>query len=147
MIWIWLRIEKRRLKNITKHPKIKLAPRYYGPFKILQKINDNAFRLGIPSHWQVHNSFHISLLKPFKGTLPNYTWFLLIFLYLRIDAEILVPETILDHDKTTTRTGLEYLRYLVKYQNHSVEESQWIQKSSLTPAYDHLITAHHSRSH
>ena len=31
---VWLRIEKRRLKNISHHPKIKLAPRYYGPFKI-----------------------------------------------------------------------------------------------------------------
>lgn len=26
---IWLRIEKRRLKNIEKHPELKLAPRFY----------------------------------------------------------------------------------------------------------------------
>ena len=66
---------------------------------------------------------------------------------LEDDTEILVPETILDHDKTTTQTGIEYLRYLVKYQNHSIEESQWIQESSLTPEYAHLITAYHSHLH
>ena len=45
---VWLRIEKRRLKSIERHPKIKLAPRYYGPFQISSKINDNAFRLDLP---------------------------------------------------------------------------------------------------
>jgi len=67
---VWLRIEKRRLKSIEKHPKVKLAPRFYGPFKITEKINDNAFRLDIPSHWRIHNSFHISLLRPFRGSIP-----------------------------------------------------------------------------
>ena len=98
--------------------------------------------MGILAHWRIHNSFHISLLKPFKGT-PPITPIDTNPPFLEDDTEILVPKSILDHDKTTTCTGIKYLCYLVKYQNHSIEESQWIQKSSLTPEYNHLITTYH----
>lgn len=68
--FVWLRIEKRRLKNSKKHPKVKLAPHFYGPFKIIQVLNPNAYRLDIPLHWHIHNSFHVSLLRIFKGDPP-----------------------------------------------------------------------------
>ena len=68
--------------------------------------------------------------------------------FIENDAEILIPKRILDHDVTTTRTSIEYHRYLIKYKNHSIEESQWIQQSSLLPIYKDLITAyHHSQAH
>ena len=41
----------------------KLAPRYCGPFQILERIGPVAYRLAMPSHIQVHNVFHVSLLK------------------------------------------------------------------------------------
>ena len=68
--YVWLRIEKICLKNVTKHSKVKLAPRFYGPFRITQVINPNAYRLDIPLHWKIHNSFHISLLRKLKGNPP-----------------------------------------------------------------------------
>ena len=48
----------------------KLEKRYYGPFQILEKINEAAYRLKLPTHWQIHNAFHVSLLKPYKGEPP-----------------------------------------------------------------------------
>ena len=48
-----------------------LAQRCYGPFQILAKINEIAYRLKLPSHWQIHNDFHVSLLKIYKGTSPT----------------------------------------------------------------------------
>ena len=46
----------------------KLTKRYYGPFQILERINETAYRLRL--HWQIHNAFHVSLLKPYKGEPP-----------------------------------------------------------------------------
>ena len=69
--YVWLCIEKRILKNINKHPKIKLAPCFYGPFKIIKIINPNAYTLDIPHHWHIHDLFHISLSRKFKGDPPN----------------------------------------------------------------------------
>ena len=41
----------------------KLAPRFCGPFQILERIGPVAYRLALPSHIRVHNFFHVSLLK------------------------------------------------------------------------------------
>ena len=50
---------------------MKLAKRYYGPFQILHKINETAYRLKLSSNWHIHNAFHVSLLKPYKGDPPS----------------------------------------------------------------------------
>jgi hypothetical protein len=36
-----------------------------GPFKILAKINDNAFKLELPPEFRVNPSFNISDLRPY----------------------------------------------------------------------------------
>ena len=55
----------------------------------------------------------------------------------------------IDHDVTTTRTRNTYRRYLVKYKNHSLEECQWLAKTSLSPTCQHLISAYlaHTATH
>ena len=80
--WVLLKFPKARLRQKTGkdrnrvrigHQKYyaKLAKRYYGPFQILQRINKTAYRLRLPTHWQIHNAFHVSLLKPYKGEPPT----------------------------------------------------------------------------
>ena len=41
----------------------KLNPLAHGPFRIVKKINDVSYKLGLPSHWRINNSFHIRHLK------------------------------------------------------------------------------------
>jgi hypothetical protein len=38
-----------------------------GPFKILAKINDNAYKLELPPEFRVSASFNISDLQPYLG--------------------------------------------------------------------------------
>jgi len=45
---------------------IKLAPRWYRPFKVAAKILDVAYQLKLPDTWKIHNVFHVSLLMPYK---------------------------------------------------------------------------------
>ena len=42
-------------------------PRADGPFKILKKINDNAYKLGLPPDFGISPTFNISDLKPYLG--------------------------------------------------------------------------------
>jgi len=42
-------------------------PKYSGPYRVTERINDIKFRLDLPqAHWdrKVHDAFHASLLKP-----------------------------------------------------------------------------------
>jgi len=59
----------------TTHPKAKLAPRRYGPFKVIWASPTNC-KLELPLQMQIHPVFHNSLLKPYRETAahgPNFT--------------------------------------------------------------------------
>jgi hypothetical protein len=57
-------------KNLhTSHPMQKLAPKQYGPFKVVDTVNLVSFQLELPLQWKqkkVHPVFHTSLLSPYK---------------------------------------------------------------------------------
>ena len=54
----------------------KLAPKRYGPFKIIKGISPVVFQLALPLSWKIHNVFHTSLLLPYSETTahgPNFS--------------------------------------------------------------------------
>ena len=42
----------------------KLLPKFIGPYKIVQKISDVAYKLELPSKFKIHPVFHVFLLPP-----------------------------------------------------------------------------------
>nr|GEW29765.1 transposon Ty3-I Gag-Pol polyprotein [Tanacetum cinerariifolium] len=45
----------------------KLKPRGDGPFRVLKKINDNAYKIELPGHYNVFATFNVADLSPYKG--------------------------------------------------------------------------------
>jgi hypothetical protein len=63
------------LKQVKKDNK--LSPKYYGPYKVLQKIGTMAYKLEFPASSRVHPVFHVSCLKKvISDKIPVQTIFL-----------------------------------------------------------------------
>jgi hypothetical protein len=61
---VWLHLRKDRFTELRKS---KLIPRADGPFKIIEKNNDNAYKLKLPHEFGVSPTFNISDLRPYMG--------------------------------------------------------------------------------
>jgi hypothetical protein len=102
----------------------KLAPRYIGPFPILEKCGVVAYKLDLPpSLTGVHDIFHVSQLKkclkaPMDVVLPKVT---------SLEADLSYAEhpiKILDQkDRVTRRKTIKFFN--VQWSNHSEEEATW----------------------
>jgi hypothetical protein len=60
----WLHLRKERFPDLRKS---KLMPRADGLFKVLEKINENAYKLDLPADFGVSPTFNIADLKPYLG--------------------------------------------------------------------------------
>jgi hypothetical protein len=47
--------------------KSKLMPRGDGPFKVLARINDNAYKIDLPNEYAVSPAFNVANLAPYFG--------------------------------------------------------------------------------
>jgi hypothetical protein len=102
----------------------KLAPRYIGPFPILEKCGTLAYKLDLPpSLARVHDIFHVSQLKkclkaPVDIVLPKLTL---------LEADLSYPEhpiTVLDpKDRVTRHKTIK--NFKIQWSNHSEEEATW----------------------
>jgi hypothetical protein len=61
---VWLHLRKERFPELRKS---KLLSRAASPFKILAKINNNAYKLELPPEFEVSLSFNILDLRPYLG--------------------------------------------------------------------------------
>ena len=113
-----------RIKRIPS----KLRKRFVGPFKIIQCIGNQAYKLQLPNSWRIHIVFHVSLLKNWTQRsyktledLPQPD------LDIDIDrAEEYEVERILKKRRMLKRNGRHsHNEYLVLWQGHQLEEATW----------------------
>jgi hypothetical protein len=62
--WVFMRLQPYKQMSLKKQKKDnKLAPKYYGPYKVLQRIGSMDYKLEFPPSSCVHPFFHVSCLK------------------------------------------------------------------------------------
>ena len=116
----------------------KLAPRFIGPFPVLEKIGAVAYKIKLPEEMlDVHDVFHVSQLKK----------------CLRVPEEQVAPDTldpqddlhyrevpmkILDTMTRKTRTSSVTL-YRVQWSRQSEAEATWEREDALRAKFPHLF--------
>ncbi|WVZ93414.1 hypothetical protein U9M48_039394 [Paspalum notatum var. saurae] len=69
--WVWLRLLHRPAASMDIRGRGKVGPRFYGPFKVLERVGNVAYRLQPQPSAKLHKVFHVGLLKPYSGPEPT----------------------------------------------------------------------------
>lgn len=64
---VFFKLRSYRQRSLARKRCEKLAPKFYGSYKVLERIREVAYRLSLPPEVEIHNVFHISQLKKLAG--------------------------------------------------------------------------------
>jgi hypothetical protein len=129
---VWLDSCNLRLK--TNSPK--LTDRRLGPFKILEKLSDRAYRLDLPENLKIHNVFYVGLLSKVKEDEARPILREPGSLEVEGEEEYEVEE-IIDSER---RPDGWY--YQIKWKGYGPESNTWEPKANLEHAEDTLKKYH-----
>ncbi|KAL6193213.1 hypothetical protein ACLB2K_034297 [Fragaria x ananassa] len=120
--WAFLKLHPYRQRSLIKRPSHKFSPRFYGPFRILERIGKVVYKLDLPGSSKIHPVFHVSLLKlrigdqaPHSFTLPHF------------DAKgevIWMPAKVLDM-QVIKKKGISITQWLVQWKDMPLEDATW----------------------
>ena len=119
-----------------------MKPIFYGPFKILKKVGNNAFQLDLPSYMQMYSVVNVENLRLYEPPLiadhenavqlPSIEDFSPEFL------DELKEDTILDRRTCTSRRGsVDYVR--VGFKGSKPNKAKWMEVDRVRELYPHLF--------
>ncbi|WZY79054.1 hypothetical protein YC2023_025438 [Brassica napus] len=129
--WVLLKLHPYRQITIPKKAFTKLSPKFYGPFEVLARVGTVSYRLRLPDRAQIHDVFHISLLKPHKGDKPDTSHVLPPVLQGRV-----LPAKPVKFLRA--RTHGEVRQVLVKWTDEETETATWEDAQKLTEAFPEI---------
>jgi hypothetical protein len=132
---VWLHLDKKHFKG--HHHKL-LSIRY-GPYTILDKIGENAYRLDLPPQLGIHNVINVNHLKLFEPSLLEEP----VTITHPVDniPDFQLPfakDTILDTRSCSTRHQT-YTIYLLARQGQTTAQAKWITTDVLHNKFLHLL--------
>lgn len=111
----------------------KLRPRFIGPFEILEKIGDVAYRLALPPNFAaIHNVFHVSMLRKYVHDPSHVVSHATMEVNKNLTYE--VPIAILDR-KTHTLRNRDISLVKVQWSRHEKDEATWEREEELLAKY------------
>ncbi|GJS36091.1 gypsy/ty3 retroelement polyprotein [Tanacetum coccineum] len=119
--WVLLKLQPHRQVTLRMHKLHKFSPKFYGPFQVIKKCRQVAYKLQLPDNATVYNVFHVSQLKSFKGDhgtqiqLPYCT---------NSGLVTAVPVAIIDMKKAKVR-NVAVVYWLVQWSNGNEDDATW----------------------
>ena len=117
-----------RLLSVAQRITSKLAPRYYGPFRVVKKLGLVTYRLHLPPNFKIHPVFHIFLLKRAVVTLTIDA--ILPKEFTLEEVDLLTPNKILAN-QSIRQQDASIKQFLIQWNNKPVEEATWEEELTL----------------
>ncbi|CAI7867308.1 unnamed protein product [Closterium sp. NIES-53] len=111
------------------HLPSKIRPRFCGPFLIEAQVTPVTFRLRLPDTWQLHNAFHVQLLKPYKDPNQQFQG-----RQLPPPPPVLIqdePEYEVERVLTHRRRGGKTLEFLLRWKGYDPTEDSWVAEADM----------------
>lgn len=120
---VYLRIKPYKQVSLHQFKYCKLSPKYYGPFKVVERVGNAAYKLDLPTTAKVHPVFYVSVLKKKIGddhcksssTLPPLDGY---------GQFVVEPLAILDR-KLIKKNNVAFSQVLVQWSNTLASEATW----------------------
>ncbi|XP_073300498.1 uncharacterized protein [Primulina huaijiensis] len=116
----------------------KLAPRYVGPYEILQRIGTLAYRLALPPSLSgIHDVFHVSMLRKYEPD-PSHVFDIY---EVQLDPDVSYverPVCILYRSERKLRSKLIPM-VKVQWEHRGVEEATWETERYMRELYPYLF--------
>ncbi|KAK8918293.1 hypothetical protein KSP39_PZI021908 [Platanthera zijinensis] len=135
--WAYVRLQPYKQTSLRNHGFHKLSPRFFGPFRVLERIGTVAYKLELPTDAKIRHTFHVSQLRehvvdsPFQPLpLPNIT---------NSEGNLMVePQGILKR-RIAPNSGKVMTQVLVQWLNGTKEEATWEELESFKRRYLYFI--------
>lgn len=118
--------------------KAKLSPRFIGPFQILERVGNLAYRLDLPTNLsKVHNVFHVSMLREYKADKSHVIDHSTLELAEDVTYEE-APVRIMGREIRKLRTK-EIPMVKIQWNRHDENEASWEMETEMRKKYPHLF--------
>ncbi|GAU47333.1 hypothetical protein TSUD_101210 [Trifolium subterraneum] len=119
---VLVKLQPYRQHSVALRKNKKLGLRYFGPFEIIARVGDVAYKLQLPKNAKIHPVFHVSQLKPFKGVAQEQ--YLPLPLTMTEIGPIVQPIDVLQ--ARTIIQGLQKVhQVLIQWDQYSAAEATW----------------------
>ncbi|KAJ4745598.1 polyprotein [Rhynchospora pubera] len=134
--WVYLKLQPYRQISVSGCQNSKLNPKFYGPYEIIQKVGQVAYKLNLPPNSSIHPVIHVSQLKARVGsgqavapTLPIIS---------NTTSLVKEPEAILAR-RLIKRHNAPVPQILVQWRNYPPEEASWEDFDWVKGRFPHII--------
>ena len=134
--WVYVKLQLYRQRSLKPNALGKLSPKFYGPFQVLHKVGEMAYKLDLPAASLIHPVFHVSCLKAKLG--QQVTPISQLPFVSPEGILTLEPEAILKRRSVKLRSRT-ITQVLIQWQGYTSEDASWEDLYQLQLKFPHLV--------
>ncbi|KAL4282753.1 hypothetical protein GQ457_16G010950 [Hibiscus cannabinus] len=120
--WVYVKLQPYRQGSLRLQRHHKLDRQYFGPYQVIQRIGNVAYKLNLPDTAQIHSVFHVSLLRKCIG-IPDQQ-ITPLHLVDSTSTLILQPKAVLD-TRQLSRSGRVIDQWLIDWEGLPLTSATW----------------------
>ena len=129
--WVYLRLQSIATKGFNK-----LSPKFFGPYKVLERIGEVAYRLDLPPESTIHLMFHVSCLK---AKLGNHNVSISMLPSVNSQGILTTKPVAILQSRSHQLRRRTITQLLIQWQGGSVEDATWEDLFCLQQQFPHFM--------